>query len=60
MGKLTLGYFRKLTKDLPDSTQITECDYDEANLTCLTNQLTIDCQFVKFTPLKIIEHLKNN
>ena len=49
---LTLGYFRNLTKDLPDDTQITECDYDESNLDCTTEQVVLDAQFVMFVPNK--------
>lgn len=49
---LTLGYFRNLTKDLPDDTHITECDYDEANLNCTTEQVVLDAQFVMFVPGK--------
>jgi len=49
---LTLGYFRELTKDLPDDTQITECDYDESNLHCESEQFVLDAQFIMFVPNK--------
>jgi len=45
---LTLGYFRELTKDLPDETQITECDLDESNLHCTIQQVVLDSQFIMF------------
>ena len=45
---LTLGYFRELTKNLPDDTMIVECDYDQASLVCTVEQFILDCQFVMF------------
>jgi len=53
--KLTLGYFRDITKDLPDSTLITEGDYDESNLTSFEKQLVRDAQFVKFIPTRVLQ-----
>ncbi len=48
--RLTLGHFRELTKDLPDDTHITECDYDESNLQCTSEQFVLDAQFIMFVP----------
>lgn len=47
---LTLGYFRNLTKDLPDDTQIVECDYDEASLNCTTEQFILNAQHIMLVP----------
>lgn len=50
--KLTLGNFRELTKDLPDDTQITECDYDESGLSCSPEQFVLNAQFIMFVSNK--------
>ena len=56
---LTLGYLRKLTKDLPDDTHITECDYDGADLVCRTAQFVMSAQFLQFIPGRVFEELDN-
>lgn len=48
MSELTVGYLRNLIKDLPDDMQITECDYDESNLSCTTEQFVRDAQYLMF------------
>jgi hypothetical protein len=55
MSKLTVGYLRDLMKDLPDDMEITECDYDESNLSCTPEQFVIDSQFLMFVPNKCYE-----
>ena len=55
MTTLTVGHLRKLIKDLPDEMQITECDYDESNLHCTTEQFVRDAQFLMFVPNKCYE-----
>lgn len=52
MTTLTVGHLRKLIKDLPDEMEITECDYDESNLHCTTEQFVIDAQFLMFVSNK--------
>ena len=47
---LTVGWLRELIKDLPDDTEITECDFDESNLHCTTEQFVRDAQFLMFVP----------
>lgn len=45
---LTLGHFRELTKDLPDDTHISECDYDESHLHCYPEQILIESERIIF------------
>jgi hypothetical protein len=47
---LTIGHLRKLIADLPDDTQITECDHDESHLHCEKGQFILDAQFLMFIP----------
>jgi len=57
---LTVGHLRKLIKDLPDETEITECDYDESNLHCDTEQFLMDAQFLMFVSNKCYERWANH
>lgn len=52
---LTVGHLRNLIKDLPDEMKITECDHDESNLTCTTEQVVRDAQFLMFVPNRCYE-----